>query len=218
MRPHTRDRLPEPNGQRTSGRKGLPRVGRHEPIRPSLDRIQNRVIIRYWIASTFTGRRHSERPPLARLFFRTELVPEEAPDEGARALRGVEVEDALVVVCRCRCERSDRGADCGALPRSRPAREAAARRRLLRDDSCGGKAAPEAHGSQSACYHLAMRAATKCRLPSRLPGDAVEAAAPFSSRFRMRSAARCPSPFFLVWPTQGSFPDPYRRGRRLSPK
>ena len=106
------------------------------------------------------------------------------------------MKNALVVVCRCRCERSDRGADRGALPRSRPPREAAARRRLLRDDSYGGKAAPEAHGCQSACYHLAMRAATECRLPSRLPGDAVEAAAPFSSRFRMRSAARWPAHFF----------------------
>ena len=57
----------------------------------------------------------------------------------------MQVEDALVVVCRCRCERSDRGADRGALPRSRPPREAAARRRLLRDDG-SGTAQPEAQG------------------------------------------------------------------------
>ena len=165
-------------------------------IRPSLDRMQNRVIVSDRIPGAFTKRRHSERPPLARLGLRTELVPKEAPDEGARALRRVQVEDALAVVCRCRCERADRGADCGALPRSRPPREAAARRRLLRDDG-SGTAQPEAHGCQSACYHLAMRAATKCRLPSRLPGDAVEAAAPFSSRFRMRSAVRDAQPIFL---------------------
>jgi hypothetical protein len=158
--------------------------------------MQNRVIVSDRIAGAFAGRRHLERPSFARLFFRTELVAKEAPDEGARALRRVQVEDALVVVCRCRCERADRGADCGALPRSRPPREAASRR-LLRGDG-GGTAQPEAHGCQSACYRLAMRAATKCRLPSRLPGDAVEAVAPFSSRFRMRSAARCPAHFFVV--------------------
>ena len=45
------------------------------------------------------------------------------------------MEDALVVVLWCRDgalagERSDRGADCSALPRSCPPREAAPRRRV----------------------------------------------------------------------------------------
>ena len=197
MRPHTRYRLAKPNRQRTSGREGLARVGRHEAIHPSLDRVQNGLIIRYGVTGAFTKRRHLERPSLTNLGLRTELVAKEAPDERARALRRVQVEDAPVVVLwrRFTGERSDRGADCGALPRSCPPREAASRR-LLRGDG-GGTAQPEAHGCQSACYRLAMRAATKCRLPSRLPGDAVEAAAPFSSRFRMRSAVRDAQPIFL---------------------
>ena len=75
----------------------------------------------------------------------------------------------------------------GSAARGGGAAAFAARRPLRRQGST--------RGAWGACYHLAMRAATKCRLPSRLPGDAVEAAAPFSSRFCMRSAAS-PAHFF----------------------
>ena len=94
------------------------------------------------------------------------------------------MEDALVVVCRCRDgglagERADRGADCSALPRPSPPREAAARRLLrgggrggpraidalqlrlrLRDGverGCDGAASMEAH--RSARYRVAVRSA-----------------------------------------------------------
>ena len=75
-------------------------MGRHEAIRTSLDRMQNRVIVSDRITGAFTKWRHSERPSLTNLGLRTELVPKKAPDEGAGAFRRVEMKNALVGVWR----------------------------------------------------------------------------------------------------------------------